>query len=208
MFSFPHVLTPYFLYSLFFTTADFNNALIDIENAFPLSDADRTTSLDQLKKAYDLAISCLLSSRQEKPDKQLTFLFADILRRYAQLYQSEDPEASKQILLAAFNMHSYTINLSEKCFDIENFTSLEYLKEQATADPKMFSETEQLLFSTEMDRCLFLAHTDTLIKSYRTQRLTNLAEMISDLYQCYKDPAIHHLCALSTTLKQLAKEVA
>lgn len=180
----------------FFTAHDFEDTLLTIDSllkdyetrkADPKSHFDRAESKAVLEKAYSLALSCLnLSGKQGKPDKQLIFLLGDILRQYGHLCYTENFFISKQVFLAALNMHFYAIDMLNSCFDMQEFKSLEDLSKRADTKPNLFAVMEEHVLTTHVEGFVSAALSNTFALSYPTRRLLNVADNFRWLGHCYQ----------------------
>ncbi|HEV8052099.1 MAG TPA: hypothetical protein VGP47_06375 [Parachlamydiaceae bacterium] len=179
-----------------FTATNFEDALIDIKVILntvdcPSNDHSKPSPTFRekkllLEKAYNLATTCLNAAAKPKPDKELSFLLADILRQYATLCFDENYFGAKQILLIALNLHLYTIGIFNECIDIRDFLSLEDLKKQCEAKPALFRSMEDTILSTSPDRCMTLAYKDSFVRPPSEKRLYSLAETVRWLGYSYK----------------------
>ena len=164
----------------FFTQADFDVSLLEIENLLKKSSSKEfqplSSQIELLEKAYVKTISCIKLS--QKMDKQLTYLLSDILRRYGYLHLGIDPIATKQILLAALQVNSFTINLIQDHLDFEDFETLNDLKQQLRNDPDLFDSMQKVLLSHDVDHWLSLAYADTFMTANPNQRLVDLAQIV------------------------------
>lgn len=207
MLQFIEALNPY---HSCFTVADFDDALIDIQlilKKLESSSANESHALlssddqiDLLEKAFHFAAICLKATNKQKPDRQLTFLLADILRQYATLCYQENYFSAKQILVIALNLHLYTIDIFNECLDLRDVTSLDDLKKQCAANLNFFHTMEQSILSTSMERCLTLAYTHNFMQSSPQKKLFSLAETARWLGHCYQNIS---LTALSNPENEL-----
>ena len=192
-----------------FTASNFDDYLLTIDGLLrnyetsmgdPTAIFGRAEKKQQLEKAYRLALVCLEASPKHKPDKQLVFLMGDILRQYATVCYAENFLESKQLLLAAFNMHLYAIDLLDKCFDMQEFCSLDELKTQLKSKPHLFDAVEDLILTTHTERCISAALTSILAQAYPSRRLYNLADTARRLGCCYQH--LDSYCAAGTSNDQ------
>src|SRR5262249_24566510 len=138
------------------------------------------------ENAYEKAIKCLYLSGKSKPDRQLSFLIADILRHYGQSWENLGFFCSKQMLLAALNLHLYAIGILEECIDMTEFPSIEKLKLQCLVNPPFFALMERLILSIDINRSVTMAHVNPLPQSSPSRRLLSLAETARWLGHCYQ----------------------
>lgn len=181
-----------------FTSTDFEDALIDLHAILNQIDSASKDGMVEghlsseekkalLENAFNLASLCSKAAGKQKPDKQLCFLLADILRQYALVCYEENYFATKQILVLALNLHLYCIGIFNECLPIDDFSSLEDLKKQCEAKPTLFSAMERSIASTSGDRCLTLAHTSSFLEPSPKKKLYSLAETARWLGQCYQN---------------------
>lgn len=180
-----------------FTAINFEDALIDVNVILntlnPLSNdlvkSQHTLAEKKalLEKAFKLATMCLNAAGKQNPDKQLSYLLADLLRQYAALCFEDNYFGAKQILLIALNWHLYTIGIFDECIDIRNFPSLEDLKRHSEAKPTHFRAMEESILSTSPDRCMTLAYKDSFVRLHPEQRLHSLAETAKWLGYSYQN---------------------
>ena len=141
-----------------------------------------------VEQAYQLALSCLqLSAKKQKPDRQLCFLFADLLLQFGQVCFEESFLMSKQIFLAALNMHLYAIGLLNECIDMREFNSLEDLKKKGETLPRLFNNLEEWIVTTHSDHCMAAAYTDTFAQNEPKRRLFNFSQIVYWLGCCYQN---------------------
>lgn len=179
-----------------FTVTDFDDALIDIHSILNTIDLDSKDNIDHsismyekkqmLENAFTLTVKCLKATSTQKPDKQLTFLAAEVLRQHASICYKENYFAAKQIFLAAFNLHLYSIGISNDCIDICDYSSLHDLTKQGKNHNTLFSSLEESILTTNIERCITLAHTTSFAQAASQNRLQCLAETARWLGHCYQ----------------------
>jgi len=179
-----------------FTASDFDDTLIDIESILKEfthrkngqhPHFNHKEKISFLERAYRLSLICLSFSGKRKPDKQLSFWFAEILRHYGQLCFEESFLASKEILLAAFNMHLYSIGVIDHCIDMQEFGSLGELKAKVRAQPHLFVLMERLVLNTHIEQCIARLRISTLAKANSLKRMYSLAETARWLGHAYQN---------------------
>lgn len=179
-----------------FSATDYDDTLIEIEailrTVTPMTGTeiallDTAEKKQRLEKAYALAALCLNESGKHSPDKQLAFLFGDILWQYARECYEDSYIGSKQVLLAAANLHLYSIGLQDTCIDMRDFSSLEDLKHHGEKRLNLFASTEHLISSIDPDRYVSTAYTSTLAQSYPQRRMLSLAQTLRWLGHCYQN---------------------
>lgn len=164
-----------------FTATDFDDALIEINAIL------RDPKKRNLEQAYKLAYRCLVETSHRKPDKQLSFLLADMIWRYAREYHEENALAAKQMLLVALNMHLFAIGMLDDCINMREFNSLEDLRKQSEAKPNLFAFMEHIAATTDPSHCATTALKSTFMQAYPERRLLSLAETLRWLGQAYKN---------------------
>lgn len=178
-----------------FTVTDFEDALVDINSILKKIDlASKDTShspshaqtKQMLETAFSLTASCLNATRKQKPDTELTFLLAEILRHYASLCYHENYFSAKQLLLVSFNLHLYSIGIFNECIDIRDYMSLENLRHQSEIKPNLFTTMEESVLTTSMDRCMTLAYTSSFAQYSPKNKLYCIAETARWLGHCYQ----------------------
>lgn len=169
-----------------FTTVDFQDALLEIGVILEQT-ASFANKKEQLERAYALALTCLTANRKRQPDRQLAFLTAEILFQYGRLCFDESYFGAKQILLAALNMHFYAVKLLNECIDLRDFASLDALRSKGEAKSDLFEAMEHLIATMDVDCCVSLAYTDTLVQRSPAKRLLNLAQILRWLGHSYQN---------------------
>lgn len=187
MFGFLEALNPW---SSCFTINDHQVTLRDIalilKNIDPSTKNLRDTSA-KLNDAFKLAAHLLrASSKITQPDKQLSFLVADILTQYAKLCFEDNYSVSKEILLIALNYHFYAIGILNECIEIK-FLSVDELYNHCFSVSTLHPCMEQCILTTSMDRCLALAYTESFLQPSPNKRLFSLAETARWLGHCYQN---------------------
>lgn len=180
-----------------FTATNFEDALIDINVILNTIDSPSNDPIKSpltiqekkslLEKAFKLAIMCLNASGKQKPDKQLSFLLAELLRQYATIGFDENYFGAKQILLIALNFHLYTIGVFNDCIEIRDFPTLKDLKRHSEAKLAHFRSMEESILSTSPDRCMALAYKDSFARPHREKRLYSFAETVKWLGYSYQN---------------------
>jgi hypothetical protein len=175
-----------------FTCSDFEDALTEIKMILKQLDFASHHDLSfkekqhQLEKAFQLALLCLNAANKPNPDKDLSFLFADILLKYATLSHTENYFVSKQLYLFALQLHLYTIGVIQECLDLRDYVSLNDLKTHLANHPNVFAAFEQLIVSTSYERCAELARKESFIHFSSEHKLYSLAETARQLGYCYQ----------------------
>lgn len=183
------------LSSLFFTTADFDDALLTMDGILKMYETrkgdsilvqDPAESKAMLERVYKQAMTCLSLCGARKPDKQLIFLLGDTIREYGHLCYQENFFIGKQIFLVAFQLQLYAMEFVNDCLDLKGFSSLEELTKHAKGKPNLFAAVEELILSMNIEACIAAAFMSTFAQSYPSRRLFNLADTIRWLGHCYQ----------------------
>lgn len=187
-----------------FTANDFDDALIDIDailrdlgptRDWSLAPLELNDKRVKLEAAFALALLCLTEAGSSRPDKQLIFLFADILMKYAVSIHEENYFAAKQVLLASLNLHFYSIGLIDECTDMRAFASLQDLSKQADVKSSLFNVMEHIAATTDPSRCATAALKSSFVQSYPERRLISLAQTFRYLGHCFHNLDSHkHIC--------------
>jgi hypothetical protein len=129
-----------------------------------------------LEKNFATALHCLSCLNSKKPERQLAFLIAEILGAYGQICSRENCPSSRQILCASFNMHLYSLGITNEYFPITHFTSLSDLKKKCSTQNVIFSLEEFCKMGAEA--LISQAYSNTLALPYPDRRLLSLAKTI------------------------------
>ena len=179
-----------------FTGADFEDLLLQIDmemkrlNGVEIAAvnhhlADEKT-VQALEKAYSCALHCLASLGQGKPDRQLTFLFGEILGKYGQICWKENAQDSRQILLASLNMHLYALGITNEWLPLYGYPSLAHLKKRSEAKESLLASSEEILLKMSPENFSSQAYSNTFATSCPDRRLLSIAKTIRWLGHTYQ----------------------
>ncbi len=199
----------------FFTTADYEDALLSIDNllaqyrTYEMSTEtffDRDKKIQLLEKAYKLALHCLSATENRKPEPKLIFLIGDVVRLYAHLFFMAERSTCRSLSLISFDLQLYAMGMSNQCFDLCPFKTLHELQARLQRNIKLADSIEELMLTTHVDSYISTAFTHTLALSAPTKRLFALADTARLLCCCYQQEdgrqADEKRCELLFTLSE------
>jgi hypothetical protein len=174
----------------FFTSSDLEDHLLQIDQNLHELDAHHAGHPQQaqhlLEKSYALALYCLDSIGNSQLDRQLAFLFGEILSRYGQLCFQESSSLSKQILLASLNCLLFSFGLIGACINLSDYHSLEDLKKKCTQEKNLFTSNEKTIAEISLEGCVHQAYASTFACSYPDRRLLVLAQTVRWIGHTYQ----------------------
>lgn len=202
-----------------FTEADFEDLILRVqvdmeklngyENSALNQDPEEGRIVERLEKNFAIALHCLTCMNNNKPNRQLSFLIAEIIGKFGQI-SLEKGIPCKEILLASLNMHLYSLGFTNDCFQIANYSSLADMKKTAAAgranDPS-FTSSEEFLHKMSVEDFVSQAYSNTFAQPCPDRRLLSLAKTIrwlGNASEHNEEGQPHtHLFALTEALLQI-----